>query len=87
VFFVNFEKRIKELQYAHVKGIAHRVHCLLVHAKTKKIKICNKMRVLHFSMSLKIMVLYLNEDIIYFYLHLHYKKYIIHGIMKCVSKI
>jgi hypothetical protein len=39
---VNFEKRIKELQYAHVKGIAHRVHCLLVHAKTKKLRFVTK---------------------------------------------
>jgi hypothetical protein len=35
VFFVNFGTRKKELQYAHVEGIAHCVHCLLVHAKTK----------------------------------------------------
>jgi len=34
------------------------------------------MRVLHFSRSLKIMVLENKIEIIYFYLHLHYKIYI-----------
>jgi hypothetical protein len=39
----------------------------------QKFKIHNKMRVLHFSRSLKIMVLYKNEDIIFlFTLTLHY---------------
>lgn len=56
------EKKTKknEMKYAHVKDIVYCVH-LFISQKTKKVY--NKMRVLHLSRSLKIMVLYKNEGV------------------------
>jgi hypothetical protein len=56
------EKKTKknEMKYAHVKDIVYCIH-LFIFPKNKKV--CNKMRVLHLSRSLKIMVLYKNEGV------------------------
>jgi hypothetical protein len=51
------------MQYTHVAGIVYFVHCSLIHFQ-EKIKHSSTMRILHLPRSLKIVVLYMNEDVV-----------------------
>jgi len=51
------------MPYTHVEGIVYFVHSSFIHSQDK-IKHPNTMRILHLPRSLKIVVLYMNEDIV-----------------------